>query len=133
MDKIKTRQVKHSLTLQYTGTILGMVAGTVLLCWFLNSTFLEEYYIYNKQEAMLAGFSLIDAKSEAGMLDSAGFDEGFRRICENGNIAILIISADGTVIRASVNDTESLKIQFMDVLFSDSRDRSTEVLEKTNS
>lgn len=133
MGRIQNRQVKHSLTLQYTGTILGMVAGTVLLCWFLNSTFLEEYYIYNKQNAMLEGFTTINAKSEAGMLDSAGFDEGFGRICENGNIAILIISADGTVIRASVNDTESLKIQFMEVLFSDSKGRSTEVLEKTNS
>ena len=43
MDKMENRQVKHSLTLQYTGTILGMVAGTVLLCWFLNNTFLEDY------------------------------------------------------------------------------------------
>ena len=36
--------LKKSLTMQYMGTILGMVAGTVLLCWFLNTTFLEYYY-----------------------------------------------------------------------------------------
>ncbi len=132
MRDIRNKQVKHSLTLQYTGTILGMVAGTVLLCWFLNNTFLEDYYIYNKQNAMLEGFSTIDAKSAAGILDSAGFDVGFEKICENGNIAILIISADGTVIRTSVNDTESLRIQFMDVLFSSSKGTSTELLEKTN-
>ena len=81
---------------------------------------------------MLEGFSTIDAKSAAGILDSAGFDVGFEKICENGNIAILIISADGTVIRTSVNDTESLRIQFMDVLFSSSKGTSTELLEKTN-
>ena len=40
---------------------------------------------------MLEGFSTIDAKSAAGILDSAGFDVGFEKICENGNIAILII------------------------------------------
>ncbi len=133
MDKMENRQVKHSLTLQYTGTILGMVAGTVLLCWFLNNTFLEDYYIYNKKNAMMEGFATINAKSESGMLDSAGFDMGFSKICENDNIAILIFSADGTVVRASVNDTDALKFQFMDVLLLDSKGRSTEVLERTNS
>ena len=54
--------LKKSLTMQYMGTILGMVAGTVLLCWFLNTTFLEYYYTYNKQKAMLEGFST-DRKS----------------------------------------------------------------------
>jgi len=133
LDKMENRQVKHSLTLQYTGTILGMVAGTVLLCWFLNNTFLEDYYIYNKKNAMMEGFATINAKSESGMLDSAGFDMGFSKICENDNIAILIFSADGTVVRASVNDTDALKFQFMDVLLLDSKGRSTEVLERTNS
>ncbi len=122
------KKIKHSLTLQYTGTILGLVAGTVLLCWFLNNTFLEGYYIYNKQDAMLEGFATINAESEKGTLDSMGFDEGFEKICENGNISILIMSSDGSVIRASVNDTESLKVQFMDVLFAD----SNEVLDKAN-
>ncbi len=124
--------MKHSLTLQYTGTILGLVAGTVLLCWFLNTTFLENYYTYNKRNSMLDGFAVIDAQSANGTLDSAGFDVRFEKICENGNISILIISADGSVIRASVNDTQALKRQFMDVLFADVSDTSAEIMEETN-
>lgn len=125
-------QVKHSLTLQYTGTILGLVAGTVLLCWFLNTTFLEKYYTYNKRNSMLEGFTVIDTQSAEDALDSTAFDVRFEKICENGNISILIISADGSVIRASVNDTQALKRQFMDVLFADISDTSAEILEKTN-
>lgn len=128
----KNKQVKHSLTVQFTKTILGLIAGTVLLCWFLNTTFLEGYYTYNKQQAMLEGFTTIDQKSEEGNLDSASFDVGFEQICANGNISILVISADGSIVRASVNDTNALKRQFMDVLFSNDQDRSAEVLKETS-
>ena len=133
MSRKRKAQVKHSLTLQYTGTILSMVAGTVLLCWFLNTTFLEYYYTYNKQNVMLEGFSIINEESRKDALGSQEFDVGFENICANGNISILIISADGSIVRASVNDTKALKRQFMDVLFGDSADTSTEVLKKTNS
>lgn len=124
---------RRSLTLQYTGTILGLVAGTVLLCWFLNTSFLEYYYTYNKQNALLEGFATIDGESGNGSLESEAFDVVFEKICANGNISILIIRADGTIIRASVHDTKALKRQFMDVLFGDPSDKSSEILEETAS
>lgn len=132
MNKTKGTQLKHSLTLQITAIILGLVAGTVLLCWFLNVTFLEVYYTYNKQNLLLESFSTIDEKSEQGDLESPEFDVGFEKICANGNISILVISADGSVIRASVNDTKALRRQFMDVLFANSADTSSEILEETS-
>lgn len=124
--------MKRSLTVQFLVTILGLVAGTVILCWFLNTSFLESYYTYNKQQALLEGFSTIDAESEKGNLESPNFDVGFERISANGNISILIISADGSVVRASVNDTNALRRQFMEVLFGNSKDTPKELLEKTN-
>lgn len=124
--------VRHSIRTQLTVTILGLVAGTVLLCWFLNNTFLESYYTYNKQNAMLEGFEIIDQQSSAGTLESEAFDVQFETICANGNLSILIISADGSIVRASVNDTRNLKMQFMDVLFSDSDDTASSLLKKTD-
>ncbi|MBO5302704.1 MAG: two-component sensor histidine kinase [Lachnospiraceae bacterium] len=125
-------KVKRSITLQLTGSILGLVTITVLLCWFLNTTFLETYYTYNKQNVMLEGFSAINAESANGSLWSEDFDIHFERICANGNISIMIISADGTIVRSSVNDTERLKREFMEVLFGSSADASTEVLQENN-
>ncbi len=100
--------LKKSLTMQYMGTILGMVAGTVLLCWFLNTTFLEYYYTYNKQKAMLEGFSTIDGESRQDTMESAGFDVEFERICSDGNISILIISADGSIVRTSADNQKAV-------------------------
>ncbi len=125
-------KVKRSITLQLTGSILGLVIVTVFLCWFLNTTFLETYYTYNKQNVMLEGFSAINEESAKGSLWSEDFDIDFERICANGNISIMIISADGTIVRSSVNDTERLKRQFMEVLFGNSVDASAEVLQENN-
>ncbi len=136
MEERKTEkniQVKHSLLTQYTGTILGLVAGTVLLCWFLNTTFLGHYYTYNKQNVMLDSFSTIDAESADGTLADASFDVKFENICANGNLSILIISSDGSIVRASVHDTAALKRQFMDVLFGEMGETSSEILKKTGS
>lgn len=124
--------LKKSLTMQYMGTILGMVAGTVLLFWFLNTTFLEYYYTYNKQKAMLEGFSTIDGESRQDTMESAGFDVEFERICSDGNISILIISADGSIVRTSVNDTQTIKRQFMDVLFGNYDSGASEIIKETN-
>ena len=125
--------LKRSVTHQYTGTILGLVAGTVLLCWVINTTFLEYYYTYNKQNVMLEGFSTIDIESGKGTLEDPDFDVGFETICANSNISILIISSDGSIVRTSVNDVQALKRQFMDVLFRANEDTSSEILKRTNS
>lgn len=124
--------MKRSLTLQYMGTILSLVAGTVLLCWFLNTTFLEYYYTYNKQNVMLDGFATINNESRQGTMENARFDVEFERICSDGNISILIISADGSIVRTSVNDTQAIKRQFMDVLFGNYEEGDSEILKETN-
>ena len=43
---------KTSLTWQLIVTMIGIVAGTVVVCWFLNDTFLEKYYTYNKEKEL---------------------------------------------------------------------------------
>lgn len=126
------RMVKKSLTKQLTATIVALVAGTVLLCWFLNNTFLEGYYMYNKQDAMLDGFSTINNASSQGRLDNESFDIEFENICANDNISIMVISADGSVIRASVNDVSLLRKTFMEVLFGNPEDSMTEVVDKSD-
>lgn len=125
--------LKRSLTLQYTGTILGLVAGTVLLCWVINTTFVEYYYTYNKQNVMLEGFSVIDTESAQGTLEDPDFDVDFETICANSNISILIISSDGSIVRTSVNDVQALKSQFMDVLFRNRDETASEILKRTSS
>ena len=45
--------MKHSIRRQLAGVFIVLMAGTILLCWFINSTFLQRYYVHNKQNVLL--------------------------------------------------------------------------------
>ena len=42
--------MKYSIRKQFALVFGLLMAGTVLLCWFINNTFLEKYYLENKHE-----------------------------------------------------------------------------------
>lgn len=111
--------------------MVGLVVGTVILCWFINTAFLGRYYVLNKQESLLDGFSVMDDASKTGELLSSDFDVTFDNLCANGNITVMIISSDRTIVRSSVNDNQVILIEFMNILFGNN-DNQTEVLKKAD-
>ena len=122
----------HSIRRQMVGIITGLVAGTVLLCWLLNTTIAGWYYTQNKQKSLLDAFEAIDSASKEGTLTSADFDIEFERICSNGNITIMIIRPDQQVVRSSTNNIDKLQLQFLEVILG-IRQNETEIIRQTNS
>lgn len=108
---------KGSLTKELVFIIVALVAGTILLCYFLNATFIEKYYLQNKQSTLLEGFEVIDEASRMGHLNSPAFDVTFDNLCANGNITVLIINSDQTIVRSSANDTQVILKEFWNILF----------------
>lgn len=132
MGKYKKRY--GSLTGELAVIIVGLVAGTVALCWFINNTFLEKYYMLHKQETLRDGFEVIDAASESGELTDDDFDVTFENLCANGNITAIITSADERkTVRASANANELILMEFMNVMSSQPGDGQswTETLQLT--
>jgi signal transduction histidine kinase len=120
---------KKSLTLQLIITMLLLVAGTVLLCWFFNNTFLERYYTYNKQKQLLSSFRTISLTSKTSGLDSEAFDIAFEKICTTENVNILIIDPKGKILCASSSDEQQFLSQLTDILYGMSQSESETVLE----
>ena len=85
---------KYSIQRQFTIIFGCLMAGTILLCWFINNTFLERYYINNKKHAMLEAYRVINASSNNGTLASDEFDIQFQNICAKNNINIVILDAE---------------------------------------
>ena len=108
---------RHSITRQFAGIIIGLVTGTVFLCWLLNTVFLEGYYGKTKQKLLIDSYTLIDQVSKEGNLDSKDFSVEFDKICSNGNITVLIIDSDGNVEKSSARNMQSAREQFMDAMF----------------
>ncbi len=124
---------KWSVTTQICVVIIGLVTGTVLLCWFLNTTFLEDYYSRTKMGQLVGGYDTIDQASREERLLSIDFDVELDRLCANANIELLIVAPDGTVVRSSSNDALNLINRFLDVLFGASADEGRrEVLSNDN-
>ena len=106
-----------SLMRELVFIIVALVAGTILLCYFLNTTFIGKYYVLNKQKALQEGFQIMDEASADGMLTSSKFDVTFDNLCANKNITIMIINSDTSIVRSSANDNKVILMEFMNILF----------------
>lgn len=123
---------RYSITKNIACTMIGLVTGTVLLCWFLNNTFLESFYMVNKQKVLLKGFHTIDRVADYGGYGNENFEIMFEKICANGNISILVISPNSEVVLSSINDTDKLKQQFYSALYDSVKNQKTQVTKATD-
>ena len=135
MMKSRKKEFKNifsSLTHQLILISICLVTGTLLLCWFINTVFLEPYYVINKQNTLLSGFETIDEASEAGTLDDSSFDVTFDNLCANGNITVMIISSDRTIVRSSVNDTQKMMLEFMNIILAKKKQNEVTVMMRSD-
>lgn len=121
------RRRKASLTGKLFFTMIGIVAGTVILCWFFNNTFLERFYIYNKQTELYKGYQLVNEAWNNHTLENGAFDVTFENICANGNIDMLVVDRKWRLVRSSYSNTQYIQIQLENLLFGTDRS-SYEVL-----
>lgn len=113
----KNRAVKYSINRQFAGIFIALMAGTILLCWFLNNTFLEEYYIRNKTTVLMDAYDSINTAANSGTINTDEFDVELQGLCARYNIDILVVDVDSQTIKFTGKDPEASKIQLWDNLF----------------
>ena len=109
--------MKHSIKNQFALIFITLMTGTILLCWFLNNTLLEYYYIENKQEVLMAAYDRINAASNEGNTNSDTFQMEVQKICGIYNISFLILNKNSQPITSSVQETNILVRELMDHVF----------------
>lgn len=113
--------MKHSIKNQFALIFITLMTGTILLCWFLNNTLLEYYYVENKQDVLMAAYERINAASNAGNTNTDAFKMEVQEICGIYNISFLILNTDSQPITSSVQETNILVRELMDHVFGYSR------------
>lgn len=123
--------MKMSIKTNFTLIFIGLMTGTLLLCWFINSTFLEDYYLRSKQEKLFNAYESINQAASEDVMHTEGFDIVFEKICATGNLSILIIDSSTRIIKSSSKNDTNLNRRLMDHIFGllDGSDRK--VLVKT--
>lgn len=122
--------MKHSITRKITTIMISIVAGTVLLCWFINTTLLEDYYISHKKDVLIETFRTVDKAYAEGNGDTESFEIELEKQCANSNITLMVISSNGTIIQSNVSNKDMLLEQFLDIMFS-AQSQNAVVVENT--
>ena len=66
--------MKRSIKQEIALVFIAVMTGTIVLCWIINSSFLENYYIENKKMAINAAYLRINEVVENGSITSEDFD-----------------------------------------------------------
>lgn len=123
---------KHSITRKITCIIIGIVTGTVFLCWFLNTTLLEGYYVNSKQDNLKEAFYAVNEAAWEGTLYSIDGNIELEKIGDKYNITIAVMNPESRLVYIQGGSNADVVQQFWDILFATGND-DTEIISREGS
>lgn len=128
----KTIDIKHSIRKQIAGIFIGLMAASIMLCWFLNSTFLGRYYITQKQTALLDVYGQIESAVIADSLNSEATSMRLQHSCAIYNLSLLVVDGNSRTMKVLGTDSEIIKQQLLQHVFMQT-EGNAQIMEKTES
>lgn len=109
--------MKYSIRRQFAVIFIGLMAGTILLCWFINNTFLERYYIMNKRTVLLNIYGELQNAVANDGLNSETYTLGLQQSCAKYNLSLLVVDANSSTIKVMGSGSEFMKEQLLQHVF----------------
>lgn len=120
--------MRRSIQKHISATFIVLMAVAIFLCWFINGTLLQRFYIENKQKALRSAYKKIQESIDSGNLTSEQFGIELDKICEKYNINVIIMDADTETIKSSGKESNILGARLMENLFG--RNPNAEIIEE---
>ncbi len=98
------------------------MAGTILLCWLVNTLFLVQYYMKSKEKVIFSAYDTIKAAANSDSYGSREFQLELDDICRNYNITVCIIDANSQIQYYSLNGGKELEARLIGYVFGFSMD-----------
>ena len=89
--------MKYSMKRQFAIIFIGLMAGTILVCWFANNTLLERYYMSSKKAAIFEAYDRIGQAITDGDITSDAFVSELYMIGSKSNISIMVMDTDARI------------------------------------
>ncbi len=109
--------MKRSIRRQFALIFIGLMAGTILLCWFINTMFLEEYYVWSKTRVIREAYETIRFAADSGTYGSVELNERLNDICGVYNITVYVTDSDSKARYVSTNGGRELGNRLFGYLF----------------
>ncbi|MDE7273174.1 MAG: HAMP domain-containing histidine kinase [Lachnospiraceae bacterium] len=114
--------IKHSIKQEVALIFIAVMAGTIILCWIINNSFLENFYIQNKKNAIKDAYFRINEVVTNGDILSDEFAIELRKTCDMYNIGLLVIDAASNTQISSTRDADKLQRRLYDNFFNPNND-----------
>ncbi len=121
--------MKYSIKHQLISVFVLILAGTILLCWFLNNSFLGKYYQQNKQQVLKKAYESVNSAASNGSIESDEFEAELQKLCGIYNISMIVIDADSEEVQAAGNEREIMMRDLLDRVFTGNKDHF-DIMEK---
>lgn len=109
--------MKTSIRRQFALIFIGLMAGTILLCWLMNSLFLGKYYIRTKTRVIYDAYDTISQAANSDSYSSEEFQEELNAVCNKYNITVCIMDANSQTKYVSKNGGQQLELRLMGYIF----------------
>lgn len=127
---MENRFMKYSIKRQFAGIFGLLMVGTILFCWFINNTFLERYYMKDKQKALLETYQVLNRASNEDKIGTDEFDIEFQKICGRYNVSFILLDAESKTLKTSTTDYSTLSRRLLNNLFEQNYEDNDRLLQK---
>ena len=117
MVRNKNKITKKSIRSQFAFIFIGLMAGTTLLCIFVNNVFLGQYYIQTKADIIFEAYEAIGQAANSDSYSSEEFQKELGDICSMYNITVYVMDANSHVKYVSANGGNLLEARLMGYVF----------------
>lgn len=122
--------MKHSIRRQFSWIFIGLMAGVILLCWFINSMFLGQYYIHTKTQVIKDAYETISLAANSDTYSTEEFKQELNDVCSVYNIMVCVVDSEAMVKYSSFNGGAELERRLFANLFGFHVNESTELVEE---
>ena len=108
---------RYSIKIQFALIFFFLMLGAISLCWIINSTFLERYYIREKKIALTQIYHEINEAGKNNSIDSDEFDEKLNILTGTENVSLIVMDAESSTVKMHASDSSAMVRRMWDNLF----------------
>ena len=119
--------MKQSIKKQMAAAFIGIVLFTLLVCFFINGRFLEDFYVHNKIHSISEIYHKINDQIQQERIDEKQLNDALSPILEKSNVALLVIDMNGNIkIQMRTDEeNEALQTRLVGYVFNKNQQEST--------
>ena len=109
--------MKTSIRKQFAVITIGLLIGTLVMCWFINSTFLEKYYELNKRQLVQSFYEKMNTASVEGKIQKDNFQDELLQYAVRSNISAVVIDSNSELVFAFSFSGDELHSRLFSYIF----------------